>query len=333
MTRLRLICVLLSLYAIGAVAQTAPIVIDTDAGTDDLMAIVYLLARPGVRIEAITVVNGLAHPGTGARNIRRLLELAGRKEIPVFVGRDRPLLGNAEFPAEWRRIADELPGVDLPAAPRELEPRNAVDYLAKRLGDKRRKVRILALGPLTNIAESLDRGGAKGIEEIVIMGGAVRVPGNLADGGLFHTDNKTAEWNLYIDPLAARRVFRSGVPITLIPLDASNQVPIGPPFLREIEAHARSPRGRFVAQVLASDRELVDQGVFYAWDPLAAVALLDPGVVRLSSSAHRHCAGSAAAGSHSANCRPPECARRSRSRRRSVPPPVPIGVRALTWRV
>ncbi|MBZ5611558.1 MAG: nucleoside hydrolase [Acidobacteriia bacterium] len=282
MSRLAFILALLLSCALAGFAQ--PILIDTDAGSDDLMAIAFLLAHPSVRIDAITVVNGLAHPEAGARNIGRLLELAGRREVPVFVGRNTPLKGDAEFPAEWRRISDELPGVTLPAASRKPEPRRAAEYLVERLRDQRRPVRILALGPMTNLAEALERApsGVNAIEEIVIMGGAVRAAGNLADGDVFKTDNKTAEWNMFVDPLAARMVLRSGVAIRLVSLDATNRVPIGPPFLRDFEARARSPLGRFVAQVLAADRQSIEQGIFYAWDPLAAVALLEPGVVRLS---------------------------------------------------
>jgi inosine-uridine nucleoside N-ribohydrolase len=280
--RLRLIFVLVSAGALTLSAQNTAVLIDTDAGTDDLMAIAFLLSHPEVRIEGITIANGLAHPAAGARNIARLLELAGRREIPVFAGRDTPLRGRAEFPEEWRKISDALPRVTLPAASREPEKRSAADYLVERLSDQRRKVRILALGPLTNLAEAFERrpAGAQAIAEIVIMGGAVRVTGNLADGGLFKTDNKTAEWNMFVDPLAARIVFRSGVPIRVVGLDATNRVPIGAAFLRDFEAHVRSPLGRFVTQVLASDRTLIDQGYFYAWDPLAAVALVEPGVVK-----------------------------------------------------
>ena len=156
--------------------------------------------------------------------------------------------------------------------------------MIERLKHPDRPVRILALGPLTNLAEALRREptAANAIEEIVIMGGAIHVPGNLADGALFHTSNKTAEWNIFVDPLAARIVFRSGVPIRLIALDATNTVPIHADFLREFESHARTPLGRFVAQVLQSDHESIEHGIFYAWDPLAAVALLHPGVVRLA---------------------------------------------------
>jgi len=87
------------------------VIIDTDAGSDDLMAISFLLSRPDIRVEAITIVNGMAHVPAGGRNVLRLLALAGRHEIRVYLGRETPLSGNAEFPAEWRRNSDDLPGV------------------------------------------------------------------------------------------------------------------------------------------------------------------------------------------------------------------------------
>ena len=115
-----------------------------------------------------------------------------------------------------------------------------------------------------------------------MMGGAVRVPGNLGDGGAFQTPNKTAEWNFFVDPMAARIVFRAQIPILLVPLDATNKAPIDLAFLREFQAQAHSPLGRIAAQVLEADREMVQGGFFYAWDPLAAVALLHPEVVKSS---------------------------------------------------
>jgi pyrimidine-specific ribonucleoside hydrolase len=268
-----------------AQGQSLPILIDTDTGSDDLMAIAFLLSHSDVQVEAITTANGLAHTDIGARNLVRLLTLAGRTDIPVFVGRSTPLQGNAEFPADWRRIADELPGVTLPDTANKPDPRRAADYMAQRLANPRRKVRILALGPLTNLAEVLKRtpAAAGSIDEIVIMGGAVRVPGNLGDGGSFKTDNKTAEWNIFVDPLAARIVFRSGIKIHLIPLDATNTVPIDAAFLRDFKTRAKSPLARFVSQVLEADRQAIEHGFFYAWDPLAAVALLHPGVVQTTA--------------------------------------------------
>jgi pyrimidine-specific ribonucleoside hydrolase len=276
----------LLLLAFSVVASSQhPVLIDTDAGTDDLMAIAFLTSNPDVRIDAITVVNGLAHPEAGAKNIVRLLELAGRKDVPVFAGRSTPLQGKAEFPAEWRKISDDLPGVTLPATSRPQESKRAADYLVERLRDQTRPVRILALGPMTNLAEALKREPsiAGTIEELVIMGGALRVPGNLGDGGLFKTNNTTAEWNMFVDPLAARIVFRSGIPIRLVPLDATNKVPVDAAFLAKFQAAAHSPLARVVAQVLESDRAFIDAGYFYAWDPLAAVALLHPAVVKTTN--------------------------------------------------
>jgi pyrimidine-specific ribonucleoside hydrolase len=211
----------------------------------------------------------------------RLLDLAGRKHVPVFAGRNAPLRGHAEFPAEWRKITDGFPILSVfPPRPPEHEP--AAQYLVEHLRNTREPIQILALGPLTNIAEALerDRSIAGNIREIVIMGGAVRAPGNLQDGGVFHTQNSTAEWNMFIDPLAASIVFRSGVPIRLIALDATNKVHIGPEFLREFEAKALTPLGRVAADVLRADRETIDAGIFYAWDPLAAAALLRPSIVK-----------------------------------------------------
>ncbi len=275
---------LAALFVSAAVlsAQSKPIIIDTDAGSDDIMAVSLLLSQPGVRIDAITVVNGMAHVDAGARNMGRLLDLAGRHDVPVFAGRDHPLRGNNEFPAEWRKISDDLPGVPLPPALRKPKTKRAADYLLDHLRSAREPVQILALGPMTNLAEALrhDRSIVRHISEIVIMGGAVHVPGNLPDGGVFHTKNSTAEWNMYIDPQAASIVFRSGVPIRLIALDATNKVRIDSEFLIEFAEKQHSPLGAVVAAVLEADRETIDQGIFYAWDPLAAAALLRPSIVK-----------------------------------------------------
>jgi inosine-uridine nucleoside N-ribohydrolase len=110
------------------------------------------------------------------------------------------------------------------------------------------------------------------------MGGAVRVSGNLADGGAFKTDNASAEWNMYIDPAAAKAVLASGAPIRLVPLDATQRVPIDMALLEQLQAKAETPLARFVAQVLASNRDAIRQGFYFAWDPLAAVALANPAV-------------------------------------------------------
>ena len=119
-----------------AAAQSA-VIIDTDAGTDDLMAIAFLLARQDVRIEAITVVDGLAHVQAGGANVLRLLAVAGAGGVPVYLGRAEPMERTAPFPAEWRETSDRRPGVTLPASAREPERRAAADFLGERLADSR----------------------------------------------------------------------------------------------------------------------------------------------------------------------------------------------------
>ena len=278
----RAFSVLCAVAISGMAAEPVPVIIDTDCGRDDFMAIAFLLARQDVRIEAVTVANGLAHVRAGAGNVARLLELGGRGDVPVYIGRETPMRGHAAFPDAWRTSSDKLlNGLKLPRARRAPEKQSAAEYLGARLGDRGRPVRILALGPLTNLAEALERapGVLRGVE-LVIMGGAVRVPGNLGDGDAFRTENKTAEWNLFVDPGAAKLVFDSGARIRLVPLDATNQVPIDAAFLRELRLKARTSLGGFVGDLLERECKLPEGGTCYAWDALAAVALVEPSVVR-----------------------------------------------------
>jgi inosine-uridine nucleoside N-ribohydrolase len=257
------------------------VIIDTDAGADDLVAIAFLLSRPDIHVEAVTIVNGMAHVPAGGRNVLRLLTLAGRKDIPVYLGRETPLFGTQEFPEEWRRASDELPGITLPETKRSPESRDAADFLLKRLLDAAHPVQVLALGPLTNLAEVFSHTprAARTGRQLVILGGAVRVSGNLGDGGFFKTDNTSAEWNMFIDPGAAKIVFTSGAPIRLVPLDATQLVPIDMALFEQFQSRAVTPLAKFVAQVLATNRDQIRQGFYFARAPLAAAVLANPAVV------------------------------------------------------
>lgn len=265
---------ILLLLAATLHAGALSVVVDTDAGSDDMMAIAFLLARPDVRVEAINVVHGLAHVPQGTNNIRKLLVLAGRGNIPVYAGLEKPMSGRAEFPAAWRRISDELLD-SMPAVAATPPKRDAATYYRSRSFSR---TTVLALGPLTNLAAAI-RSGVR-FANVIIMGGAVRVPGNLGDGGHFKTRNKTAEWNFFCDPKAAGIVLASGARVRLVTLDATNRVPLDVSFLDELQRRARSPLAMAVAQLLEKDREYIRQGIFYAWDPLAAVALVDSQTVR-----------------------------------------------------
>jgi pyrimidine-specific ribonucleoside hydrolase len=243
-------------------AQPTPLIVDTDAGTDDLLAIAYLLARTDVHIEAITVVSGVAHVHEGALNILHLLDVAGRRDIAVYEGDSRTPAGGHDFPAEWRKPSDEVFG---PHPTQRTPVKGAAEFLKARL---QKPCQILALGPLTNIAAALGSGNS--IAQLIIMGGAVRVAGNV-------DASPQAEWNIYADPLAAQKVFDFGIPIQLIPLDATNRVPIDAGYVNLFVKEATTPLGKVAAQVLKTSPPP------FAWDPLAAVALTNPEVVSYSA--------------------------------------------------
>lgn len=270
--------VILPLLLGNWLALTAPciLLIDTDAGSDDLIALLYLLrvsAASSWTIRGITVSNGLAHPPQGARNILALLQATGHTGIPVAVGRSQPLEGEQAFPDTWRRRADALYGLDLQDAPIKPVSTPASEFLIEQLRASPARVRIIVLGPLTNIAEAFqaDPTIVRKIERLVIMGGAVFVPGNVGEGA---TD--VAEWNFYVDPLAGRIVFTSGAAITLVPLDVSRRVPLDEAFVAEFSRRATTPEGKLVVRLLEAERELIRQGQYFAWDPLAAMVALEP---------------------------------------------------------
>lgn len=189
-----------------------PCIIDTDVGPDDLLGLAYLLANPDLHIEAITVCNGLCRPERGAENILRVLALFERKDIEVLIGRSTPLKGNTSFPKEWCRLSESLEGVSLPEIHLPSSFASATEYLVKRMAEYDRPLRILTFGPLTNIAEAFQefKGRKTAIEEIMIMGGAFDVRGNLYDFDEFVAPNDVAEWNIFIDPVAAEWYIRNG---------------------------------------------------------------------------------------------------------------------------
>lgn len=260
-------------------AQPRPLIIDTDAGSDDLMAIAYLLSQPSVHIEAVTIAFGLADQRPGAANVQRLLDLAGRSDVPVYLGRERPRGAHTPFPREWRTASNAMKGLPLRVPQRSPAAQSASEFLALRLRDASRPVDVLALGACTNLADALEGNGKLvGVRRLVLMGGAVDVPGNVETD---RSRQSTTEWNLHADPEAARRVVAAGLPLLLVPLDATKQVPIDPAFARITGQRAVTPLGRVVSALLSSNSDSVNSGTYYAWDPLAAVALIDPAVLRI----------------------------------------------------
>jgi len=252
-------------------ADARPMVIDTDMAADDWLAILYLLSRRDVDVKAITVTGtGEAHCSAGTRNALDLAALAGRPGIPVACGREIPLNGEHAFPDGWRESVDGLFGLSLPRNPASPAVESAPDLLTRLVLASDGEMQIVSLGPLTNLAEALQATPAlaDSIERITIMGGAVNVPGNIhPDTGI---QNAVAEWNIYVDPQAAAIVFASGAPITLVPLDATNQVPLTLDFYARLKRDRNTAAAEFVFQMLTVIEESIRSGSYYFWDPLAA---------------------------------------------------------------
>jgi inosine-uridine nucleoside N-ribohydrolase len=130
-------------------------------------------------------------------------------------------------------------------------------------------LRVLTLGPMTNLADALGSHPrlAERLESVYVMGGALFVPGNLGFGG--PPDNEVAEWNIYVDPTAAQAVIDSGLPIRLIGLDGTNQVPVTAEFATRVQHEATGPGALVLAELMAGHPFMTD-GSYFLWDPLAA---------------------------------------------------------------
>jgi pyrimidine-specific ribonucleoside hydrolase len=256
-----------------------PVILDVDMAHEDMFSALFLLSHPNVDLRAITVSGtGEAHCAPGVSNALGLVALSRHAEIPVACGRETPLAGDHEFPAEWRRAADGAYGIDLPAGA-EPSSLSASDLILDIARNSTEPVTIVAVGPLTNIAEAIQKEPeiAPRIREIYVMGGAVNVAGNV---GLSRVgiENEFAEWNIYIDPTAANIVFDSGIPVTLVPLDATRHVPVTRDFHKALGDNQHTPSARLVHEMLTANLGFVDSGGFQFWDSLTAAIFTDPGL-------------------------------------------------------
>jgi inosine-uridine nucleoside N-ribohydrolase len=227
-------------------AVAAPWIIDTDMGADDWISILYSAAQLKGDLKAITVVgNGLSHCPAGRDNASGLLQLINpASAVPIACGGENPLDGYASYPQLWRQGSDAMMGQHLPAAAKSIRDADMESsaLLAQTLRKSRYPLSLLTLGTMSNLATVLTAEPAlKGkIKEVVAMAGAVDVAGNVRVHNFTEDNpNTKAEWNLYIDPVAAQIVFDSGIPIRLVPLDATNSVPLTPAFVQRFRQQTR----------------------------------------------------------------------------------------------
>jgi purine nucleosidase len=196
--------------------MTRRIIIDTDPGQDDAVAILLALASPEVEVMGVVAVAGNVPLPLTQRNARIVCELAGRPDIPVYAGCDAPLHRRL-VTAEHVHGKTGLDGPPLPDPRMPLRDEHGVDWIIRTLRtEPAGTVTLCPLGPLTNIAVAFQRAPdiVGRVAEVVLMGGAYFEVGNITPA---------AEFNIYVDPEAAEIVFRSGVPLTVMPLDVTHK--------------------------------------------------------------------------------------------------------------
>jgi inosine-uridine nucleoside N-ribohydrolase len=255
------------------VQEEFEVFVDTDAGPDDFSALMYLLRHPSVTVIGIGISCGVSYVDRGVSNTLRVLEYLGIDNIPVAAGKYTPLVVDHSFPKSWRESSNNSYGLDLPTTSQTPSEMNASELMISLISGVQENVTIVSLGPLTNIAIALEAQPSikSKIDKIHIMGGAVEVAGNVGPESGGAIPNYVAEWNMWVDPQAADIVFKSGVPITMISLDATNHVPVTEDFKTRLEGIMLTPEARLVYNATVV-------GVYF-WDQLTAVSLTNPEVV------------------------------------------------------
>jgi inosine-uridine nucleoside N-ribohydrolase len=253
-------------------AGPVQLLVDTDGAPDDLVAISFLVAAPDVDLAAITVSGtGEVHCPHGADLVLRLLERLDAPQIPVSCGADRPTALDHAFPDAFRSNADAAGGLDLPSTQRTPAAGDAVDLLTTSAEAGTGDLRVLTLGPLTNLATALAESNlSDAIDAVYVMGGAVDVPGNISGSPGGPQDNTSAEWNVYVDPAALASVLDSNLDVHLVSLDGTDQVPLTPDFAARVADVAAAPPLEVLSELLAKN-DYMTSGSFYLWDAIAAV--------------------------------------------------------------
>jgi inosine-uridine nucleoside N-ribohydrolase len=251
------------------------IILDTDPGVDDAIAIFLALRSPELRVEAVTPVCGNVPLSLTLPNALRLVEIAGRTDIPVAAGAATPLVRRL-VTAKYAHGNNGLGGVEFPEPKLKPVSETATELIRRIVRANPGEISIVAIGPLTNVATVLksDPTIAPLIKSIVIMGGS------LSGGNI----TPAAEFNFYVDPEAARIVFDSGVPLTMVGLDVTRKVIIRDEQVRALEA-AQNPVSQAAGKILRANLDRLSKAGnasgFAMHDPLTVAQLVDPSVVTL----------------------------------------------------
>lgn len=247
------------------------ILLDTDPGIDDSLAIFLALASPEISLEGLSVVHGNCSLEQAAVNALSILELANASHIPVAVGCELPLVQPSLLAPETHGNSG-LGYAKLPRPRSKPTRRHGCDFLIERILSNPGEITLVAIGPLTNVALAIRQEPriAQSLKELIIMGGAIRYEGNTT---------ALAEFNTYADPHAAHIVYHAGIPTTLVPLDVTYQCVLTQGDVDRL-LRLDSPLTRFIADATRFYMEFHDefQGVqgCVINDPLALALTFAP---------------------------------------------------------
>ena len=205
-----------------------PVILDCDPGHDDAIALLLALASPEVDVLGVTTTYGNQTLEKTTGNALRVLELAGRTDVRVASGADRPLVRDLVVAAHVHGESG-LDGPFLPPPETEVATSDATAFIAECIAHATAEVTLVPTGPLTNVARYLDTHGPEGIARIVLMGGSI------AEGNF----TPAAEFNIWCDPEAAQAVFTSGVEVTMVGLDVTHKAILGPKVEERLRALGR----------------------------------------------------------------------------------------------
>ena len=256
------------------------VMIDCDVGVDDALALILAFHSPELEVKAVTGVNGNVPLDQVFENIQKVLSLIQPKNKPLIArGADRPLRGKTVY-AHSVHGRDGLGGAKIERKEGEkwwqIFSGRADELIIKMAHQFPNELTLIATGPLTNLALGIQRDleGMKNLKEIVIMGGAVRTKGNITPH---------AEFNIFSDPLAAKIVFESKLPITLVPLDVTHQVNLTPQYMEEKVKSIKNPFSQFIIEATgyhSTTRQFRNKEIIHLHDPLAVGVVIDPNLIR-----------------------------------------------------
>jgi inosine-uridine nucleoside N-ribohydrolase len=264
-----------------AAAGPRPVIIDADMDASDLVAVLVLLRDPAIDVRAILIDGtGLVHCAGGRRVTRYLLEEIGRPDIPIACGREAGGPDARPFPDDWRAVADDAYGLDIPPQVQSGLPPDVVDVFRDAVDASSTPPLVVALGPLTNLEDAFaaDPSLPGRLAGIHAMLGTIDAPGNVSVDGFDGDD--PFEWNAFADPSALQAVLATDVPVSLIPLDATDDVPVPADLPERLAATPDAGAANLTWELLTRfpARMRADEGQ-QLWDELAALTVSDPGLV------------------------------------------------------